>query len=90
MSQFRRLTCNLMFCCPSGSLDSSDWMTAADRLDALKQSKTYNTLKNSIEKKKIKELYSAADEITADLRLGYLPETFFENSKLEVKDLISS
>lgn len=63
-----------------GSLDSSDWVTAAEKFGALTKSATFTALTKELKSKSISDLYAAADETSSELKLGHLPQDFFKQS----------
>lgn len=65
----------------TGSVDSYDWVTAAEKLGAFDHINAYQSLKLSLSSKSIKDLYKAADNLTSQLRLGPLPQSFYEKSR---------
>jgi len=70
-----------------GSLDSTDWVTAAESTGALKESSTYTVLQSTMKNRTVYDLYKAADDVTAELRLGYISDDFFTNSIFNVSHI---
>lgn len=67
-----------------GSLQSENWIPAAEKLGAFQYSDAYKSFNSLLKDKTYEEIYKAADNFTAELNLGDLPARFYYNSRFNV------
>ena len=63
-----------------GSVNSHDWVTAAEKLGAFDNLDIYKEFKSKLESKNFTELYEIADDLTSELQIGYLLPAFYKKS----------